>query len=75
MNEKPKNDRISDPHYAPCPICGSTNYRWGLPSSTGGVYFCESDFAPLGNNEGLRARACNSCGNVQLFLKYHSNQG
>ncbi len=72
MTDKPKRKRslfFDDPDDNPCPICGESYFRWGTPTSNGGVYFSTSGHGFLGKNEGLRARVCDICGNVQLFLK------
>lgn len=69
--EKPKRSGESDLQYAPCPICGSTYFDWGTPTSSGGVWFerqkDEGDL--LAKSKGLKARECRTCGNVQLFTK------
>ena len=54
----------------PCHICGETKYEWGRPGSTGGVYFLpQGTMFGFCSGEGLFARKCLSCGNMQLFIK------
>ena len=56
----------------PCPLCGGTTFTWGRLAPQGGTYFRaagESFFEALFKHPGVvDARACNACGNIQLFL-------
>lgn len=52
----------------PCPICGSQTYEWGTLRSDGGVWYRTNGSLAL-TGEGLLARLCKDCGNVQIFLK------
>ena len=70
MEEKPKRTPSRDPQTIPCPICGEKAYEWGTPGSQGGVYFLpQGAMYGFGGGEGLIARKCLSCGNVQFFIK------
>jgi hypothetical protein len=54
----------------PCPNCGDQSYSWGILNSNGGVWFRQDDrLSALLWGEGLRARLCNTCGNIQVFLR------
>jgi len=52
----------------PCPNCGAESYSWGILNSNGGVWYKQDDAMSLWG-KGLRARLCNVCGNVQIFLR------
>ena len=70
MDEAPKPIRKHDPNTIPCLICGETNYEWGTPGSDGGVYYVpQGGIFGFGSGQGLVARKCLSCGNMQLFIK------
>ena len=71
MDEKPKRTPQSNAHSGPCPICSESSYTWGYPSSEGGLWFKADDSFPMGWGEGLAARKCDNCGNIQLFSKEH----
>jgi hypothetical protein len=68
--EKPKRKPKYDPNTIPCPVCGETDYEWGTPGSDGGVYYLpQGAIFGFGGGEGLAARKCLACGNMQLFIK------
>lgn len=70
LDENPERTPKQDPNSLPCPICGETRYEWGTPGSEGGVYFVpDGSIYGFGGGEGLAARKCLSCGNMQLFIK------
>jgi hypothetical protein len=48
----------------PCPNCGETDFTWG---NLVGAGFVKSIWAIV--PDGLAARLCDRCGNIQLFLK------
>lgn len=54
----------------PCPICGSTNFVWGaMPHNPRFVPDDQPLLDKVFNFEEkiVRARLCESCGNIQLF--------
>ncbi len=53
----------------PCPNCGTRSFRWGILEASGGVRFKEDNRLTLFSGEALRARLCNTCGNIQVFLR------
>ena len=57
----------------PCPVCGSSDFTWGIPVANQNVpttflYFRYS----LENGEDteapVHARRCNQCGNILIFI-------
>ncbi len=61
----------------PCPLCGGTTFTWGRLTAQGGTYFradgesfLDAFFQIPGT---IDARACTSCGNIQLFLAGTAN--
>jgi ribosomal protein S27E len=70
-DEKPKRTPENAFRNAPCVMCGEQEYVWGHPGSQGGVYFVpEGTSFGFGQGQGLVARKCMRCGNVQLFIRY-----
>ncbi len=68
--ETTPNRESGDPQAKPCPICSDSNYEWGTPGSSNGLYYVPpGGIFGFGGGEGLWARKCLSCGNVQLFSK------
>src|SRR4051812_9359170 len=61
----------------PCIICGSSSFIWGKPVAGGGVWFdpnpgswhMSNVLMGFHGKDGFIARACNTCGNVQFFLR------
>jgi hypothetical protein len=55
-----------------CPICGERSYSWGIVQAQEYLKYKSDDagflekWTGLGG-ESVRARKCNSCGNLQLF--------
>ena len=58
----------------PCPMCGSSDFTWGVPQIKHGedsplrLFFAYGE--EIGHKyggEGLEARRCNQCGNVLFF--------
>jgi len=47
----------------PCHLCGGTDFEWGQISH---AYYVRSFWSLHGKE--LRARVCQSCGNVQTFI-------
>lgn len=69
METTPKHESGA-PQEKPCPICSGSHYEWGTPGSSNGVYYVPpGGIFGFGGGEGLWARKCLSCGNVQLFSK------
>jgi hypothetical protein len=66
MQEKPKRHGATE---GQCPICGGTSYTWGRTSrnDSGWLGFKSDDHPWLMPGREVRARECQSCGNVQLF--------
>jgi hypothetical protein len=71
MEEKPKRQPGSARQNAPCLLCDGTDFMWGLTvgDHPRGRLYVRSDGAGWGEGVELRARICNGCGNVQLFVK------
>ncbi len=68
MEEKTRPAEPVNPAQLPCPICGSTDYSWGIAlSSNARVRFIADGAHGTGNN--LKARKCNRCHNVQTFTE------
>jgi hypothetical protein len=61
-----------------CTICGDTSYSWGQLKEQSQVEFIRDDasfletFTAWGGEE-VRARLCESCGNIQLFKRSYRN--
>jgi hypothetical protein len=58
----------------PCPLCGGTVFNWGKIRSGGNpaLLTLEGDSfwsAMFGIGGVVRARVCDMCGNIQLFLE------
>lgn len=58
----------------PCPYCGGTTFVWGNPiGHSNPVVFIQDglswrDLWRQGKDTQMRARVCETCGGVQLFL-------
>ncbi len=57
----------------PCPLCHGTLFTWGRLNVGHDVNFLQSDYSMFNrlfnNIPKLRARCCETCGNVQLFVE------
>lgn len=57
----------------PCPVCGSTDFTWGMPIASPPVENLTRVFIYFSDGNGeaaeapLHARRCNQCGNVLFF--------
>jgi ribosomal protein S27AE len=59
----------------PCPVCGSTDFTWGMPIASPSVgeltrVFIYFTFKTEERQDGeipLETRCCNQCGNVLFF--------
>jgi hypothetical protein len=71
MEEKPKRGHRSDSPENPCPICGDAAFTWGITvgDRPGGRVYFRPEGAGWGGGIQMIGRACNTCGNVQLFLR------
>jgi hypothetical protein len=74
-DRSPKSISQADVRQGPCPFCGGGSFVWGFfsPGSAPFTFKTAEDSwwvrnTSLGGAE-VEARACKSCGNVQLFLK------
>lgn len=67
MDEKLK----PNPRTAPCPICGSADYVWGVTvgESPSQRLYTRPDGAGWGEGKKMVTRECQLCGNVQLFVE------
>jgi hypothetical protein len=73
MSKSSAPRRSLDSKENPCPVCGSEDFRWGLPIAgkeapgeftyfrSGGTTWEDGDIP-------LQARLCNQCGNVLIFI-------
>lgn len=66
--EKAKRGFTKNPDDYPCPVCGETEFEWG--HLIGALYVKNTILGiPLVGRKALRARVCQSCGNVLTFLE------
>ncbi len=57
-----------------CPTCGGDSYSWGFVQGHHNLKYKDDDVGFLGKNsvfggEPVKARKCNACGNIQLFVR------
>ena len=70
METNARNSDTNDLQNKPCPVCSGTQYEWGTPGTSDGLYYiAPGSVFGFGGGEGLWARKCMTCGNVQLFSK------
>lgn len=67
--------RLSEVRRRPCPICDGSSFFWGFFSPGSHPFSLKTDDDSWWvRNTGLggtavEARACETCGNIQMFLK------
>ncbi|WP_435016451.1 hypothetical protein TA3x_004017 [Tundrisphaera sp. TA3] len=70
INEFAAADEVGGKPEMPCHLCGDRDYAWGDIYANGINFIPEDDpwwSKILRHGRKLRARRCESCGNVQLF--------
>ena len=67
--EKRKNRPTVNPDEFPCPICGKTDYEWGVSVGEGPSQrlYARANVAGWGEGEVLYTRKCLHCSNVLFF--------
>jgi hypothetical protein len=51
-----------------CPLCGNDKYTWGVAGGFHALMFTPDNAGFFSSPKKLKARRCDSCGNVQLFV-------
>lgn len=70
--DSPKSNGL-DSAENPCPMCGSSNFTWGIAQiipiepSHSHLVFAYGEAIGKSDGEFLEARRCNQCGNVLFF--------
>ncbi len=74
MTDHPSESRGLISAENPCPMCGSSDFTWGIPLASKSVgeiakVFVYFQYQIDGENAEapLNARRCNRCGNILLF--------
>lgn len=50
-----------------CPLCGSDRFTWGVAGGTCTLRFKPDNAGFFSVSTNVKARRCDSCGNIQLF--------